>query len=159
MHSIFVETLVFALCAFLVKNTMISVLIQLIHCSFIKPHTLLTPFTRSHRTACDHLTDLIMQLNTLSSHCMCKKGLIHATNFTNSRLCNSACVWLTALKFGGRTVLLLHIQHWKFQSNNIHTYKWNEVMPFQSHKIRCVYKTSFCEFSHIYVATLVIIYT
>ena len=34
----------------------------------IKLHILLTPFTRSHRTLCTHLTDNIMLLDTLFMH-------------------------------------------------------------------------------------------
>ena len=32
-----------------------------------------------------------------------KRGLIHASDFLTLRMCNSASVGLTALKFGGRT--------------------------------------------------------
>ena len=37
-----------------------------------------------------------------------KRGLIHASNVLNLRLCNSACVGPTDLKFGRRIVLLLY---------------------------------------------------
>ena len=44
------------------------------------------------------------QYTTINDH-ICKKGLTHASNFSNLRPCNSAWIWPTALKFGSRTVL------------------------------------------------------
>ena len=38
-----------------------------------------------------------------------KRGLIYASNFSNLRLCNSACVRPTVLKIGNRTILSLHL--------------------------------------------------
>ena len=38
-----------------------------------------------------------------------KKSLIHASNFSSLRLCNSACVWLTGLKFVSMTALSSHL--------------------------------------------------
>ena len=37
-----------------------------------------------------------------------KRGLIHASDFSTLRMCNSASVGPTALKFGGRTVPSLY---------------------------------------------------
>ena len=37
-----------------------------------------------------------------------KRGLIHASNFWTLRMCNSASVGPTALKFGGRPFLSLY---------------------------------------------------
>ena len=37
-----------------------------------------------------------------------KRGLIHASNVSNLRMCNSASVGPTALKFGGRPFLSLY---------------------------------------------------
>ena len=48
---------------------------------------------------------------------ICERGLILESNFSTLRLCNSACVRPTALKFGSGTVLSLHLS---FQPN---TYK------------------------------------
>ena len=39
---------------------------------------------------------------------------IHASNSLNLKICNSACVWSTALQFGSRTFLLLHIYNRNF---------------------------------------------
>ena len=36
-----------------------------------------------------------------------KRGLIHASNFSTLRICNSAYVWTTALKLSSRTFLSL----------------------------------------------------
>ena len=37
-----------------------------------------------------------------------KRGLIHASNFSTLRMCNSASVGPRALKFGGRAFLSLY---------------------------------------------------
>ena len=58
-----------------------------------------------------------------------KKGLIHASSFSTLRLCNSAFVWLTALKLGSRTFLSLHVQDRTFQLNSLLI---NKVMLLQS---------------------------
>ena len=39
-----------------------------------------------------------------------EKGLIHASNFSNLRICNSACAGHAAMKFGSRTFLSLYLQ-------------------------------------------------
>ena len=39
---------------------------------------------------------------------ICEKGLIHASNFSTLRMCNSASVGPTALKFGGKLFLSLY---------------------------------------------------
>ena len=38
-----------------------------------------------------------------------KRSLIHASDFSTLRRCNSACVGPTALKFGSRTLLSLYL--------------------------------------------------
>ena len=43
-----------------------------------------------------------------------KGGLIRTSIFSTLRLCNSACAWPTALKFGSRTFLSLHLYDRKF---------------------------------------------
>ena len=43
-----------------------------------------------------------------------KRGLVHASNFSTLRQCNSVCVRPIALKFGGRTVLSLYLWDCKF---------------------------------------------
>ena len=81
-----------------------------------------------------------------------ERGLIHASIFSTLRLCNSACVWPTALKFGGRTVLSLHLYDRKFQLNSLLK---NEVMPLKSCTIGCVYKTLFANpVTYSYIAVL-----
>ena len=65
---------------------------------------------------------------------------MHASNFSTLRICNSACIGPTALKFGSCTFLSLHLQERKFQPNSLLI---NEVMPLQSWKIGCMYKTLF----------------
>ena len=72
-----------------------------------------------------------------------KRNLIHASNFSNLRLCNSTCIWPTALTFGCRTVLSLYL--WKFWLNSSLI---NEVRPLQSHKIGCMYV--YDPFGHTY---------
>ena len=69
-----------------------------------------------------------------------KKGLIHASNFSNSRLCNSACAGSIALKFGSWTVLSLHLYDSNVWPNSLLI---NEIVPLQSHNIGCLYKTPF----------------
>ena len=39
---------------------------------------------------------------------ICKKGLIHASNSSTLRMCNSASIGPTALKFSSRTFLSLY---------------------------------------------------
>ena len=95
-------------------------------------------------------------IHTLCEHCthntfvtgFTKRGLIHASNFSNLRLCYLAYIWPTALKFGSRTFLLLLLYDNKFQLNSLLIHK---VMPRQSCTIRCVYKTPFHKSGHIYV--------
>ena len=82
-------------------------------------------------------------LNNIIYEQICEKGLIHTSNFSPLRLCNSACIGFTALKFSSRTVLPLHL---KFQPNSLLI---NEVMSLQIWKIGCVYNAPFCKFSHI----------
>ena len=69
-----------------------------------------------------------------------QKGSIQASEFLTFRLCNSACVWPTNLKFSSWTVLSLLSYDCKFQLN---TSLISGDMPFQSHKIGWVYKTLF----------------
>ena len=73
-----------------------------------------------------------------------KRGLIYSFNFSTLCIANSTCIWSTALKFGSRTVLSLHLAIYRTENFRLH-----EVMPLQSHKIGCVYKTPFCKFSNI----------
>ena len=75
-----------------------------------------------------------------------KRGLIHASNFATLRMCNSAHVLPTTLKFGTWPFLSLWLYERKFQLNSSLT---NEVMPLQSCKIGCMYKTPFRKSSHI----------
>ena len=75
-----------------------------------------------------------------------KSGLIHASNFSTLRICNSACVRPTALKFGSRTFLSLHRN---LQPNNSLI---NEVMQLYSGIIGCVCKTTFRKSGHKIIA-------
>ena len=77
------------------------------------------------------------------------RGLIHISNFSTLRLCNYVCVWPTVLKFGSKTILLLHLYDKTFQLNNS-LIIINKVMPLQSCTIRCMYKTPFHKSGHKY---------
>ena len=77
-----------------------------------------------------------------------KRGLIHVSNFATLRMCNSAHVRPTTLKFGTWPFLSLWLYERKFQRNS--SLK-NEVMPLQSCKIGCVYKTPFRKSGHIFI--------
>ena len=61
-----------------------------------------------------------------------KRGLIPTSNFATLRMCNSAHVLPTTLKFGTWPFLSLWVYERKFQLNSSLT---NEVMPLQSCKI------------------------
>ena len=66
-----------------------------------------------------------------------KGGLIHVSNFLTLRL---ASIGPTALKFGSRTFLSMYGLKSSAYNNSVFT---NEVMPCQSWKIGCMYKTPF----------------
>ena len=85
---------------------------------------------------------------------ICKKSLIHAYSFSTLKLCKSACVWPITSKYGSKTFLSLHLNDRIFQLNSSLI---NKVMPLQSCKIRCVYKTPFCKSGHNYWYIVLII--
>ena len=76
-------------------------------------------------------------ITVCTRHWICKRGLVHESNFLILTIRNSACVWVTALKFRSSTFVSFNICEREFQFNSLLT---NEVMILQSCKIECVYK-------------------
>ena len=75
-----------------------------------------------------------------------QRGLIHASNFSTLRKCNSTHVWSGALKFGSRTFLSHYVYKRKFYFNNLLS---NEVSYASSKfQITCVYKILFHKSGH-----------
>ena len=77
-----------------------------------------------------------------------KRGLIHASNFSNLRICCSACIGSIALNTGSRTFLSLYLYDRKFQPISLLI---NEVMPLEIWKIECMYKAPYHKSGHMYI--------
>ena len=75
-----------------------------------------------------------------------KRGLMHASNLSTLKICDSAYVRPIAFKFGKLSFLSLYLFEIKFQLNILFT---KEVMLRQSCIIGCVYKTPFRKSGHI----------
>ena len=76
-----------------------------------------------------------------------KRGLILASNFSTLQDSNSTCHWTTVLKFCSLLFLLLILRECKFWVISSTTRK---LMPLQSSKIGCEYKTPFPKSGHIW---------